>query len=449
MGNIIKFAVPLLLGNLFQQLYNMVDTWVIGQTGENGAYAAVGSVGPVINILIGFFLGFSSGAGVVISQYYGAGNHEKVRKAVHTSVTVTFAFCILFTVLGVLMTPFMLNIMLHSTSSTDSVYPFAKDYLTIYFSGISGLLIYNLNSGILRAVGDSRNPFIFLVVSAVINTALDLLFVFKFGMGVRGVALATVIAQGISALLTLITLVRSDSCIKLSFKKLGVDLRLLRDIFSVGIPAALQMALTAFSNVFVQSYIAGVNGVKEFCLGGWTTYSKIDQIIFLPLQSLALSVSTFVGQNLGKGDEQRAKKGTRQTYFVATSVTVLLIIVVEIFAPRLAGLFNPDPDVVYYSEILLRRITPFYLCCCVNQIFSASLRGAGDSKAPMFIMLGSFVVFRQIYLYIMSNYISNDLVPIGLSYPAGWFVCACTMLIYFKINGFRKNTLSSSVRSEK
>ncbi len=405
---------------------------MIGQTGENGAYAAVGSVGPIINILIGFFLGLSDGAGVVISQFYGAKDDTNVKESVHTSILLTVIMGVVFTVIGVLMTPLMLRLMLHTDSAADSVFPFAKTYLTIYFSGILGLMIYNMGAGILRAVGDSRRPFIFLVVSAVTNTVLDLLFVFKFKMGVAGVAYATIIAQFVSSVLVIVTLVRSNGALKLTLRGLRLNKKILGKIFRVGIPAALQMAVTAFSNVFVQSYVAGVNGIKEFCLGGWTTYTKVEQFIFLPIQSIALAVTTFVGQNFGCGNIKRARRGTYVSYGIATGVTVCIVIIVELLTNQLSGIFNPDENVIFYSNMLLRYLTPFYLLCCVNQVFASSLRGVGNAAAPMIIMLASFVGFRQIYLFVVTNFISNELLPVAAGYPAGWFVCAVTILIYFR-----------------
>ena len=440
-SNILKFAFPLLLGNLFQQLYNMVDTWVIGQTGQDGAYAAVGSVGPIINILIGFFLGFSSGAGVIISQYYGAKKYEDVKRAVHTALTMTLILAVVFTVVGVIMTPAVLKLMLQSKEGSADLYENAKIYLTIYFSGVVGLMIYNIGSGMLRAIGDSRRPFYFLVASATINTVLDLVFVFVFSMGVAGVALATIIAQGVSAILTVITLIGTTSCVKLNIKELGIDAKMLLKIVTVGFPAAIQMALTSFSNVFVQSYVTNVNGDPAACLGGWTTYSKIDQLIFLPVQSISLGVTTFVGQNLGIGNHKRAKRGTYISYAMASVSAICIIIPVMIFAPYLAAVFNDDPEIVANSTLLLRYITPFYLLCCINQIFSAALRGAGNTRAPMIIMLCTFVGFRQIYLFVMSNYISNDLLPIALGYPAGWLACSIATLIYFKFYKFENRSM--------
>ena len=422
--HLVNFALPLLLGNLFQQLYNMVDTWVVGNYVSNEAFSAVGTVGPVINTLIGFFLGLSSGAGVVISQYYGAGREEKVRQAVHTALMLTLALGVVFTVAGIAMTPLMLQLM----KTPAEVAPEQAAYLRIYFAGVIGLLLYNMGSGILRAVGDSRRPFYFLVVSAVLNTVLDLLFVIKFHMGVEGVAYATIIAQAVSAVLTLWVLMRAEGGIRLELRALRLTWSVLRQIVAVGIPAALQMAITAFSNVFVQSYI---NDFGPDCMSGWTAYNKVDQLVILPVQSISMANTTFVGQNLGVGDTPRAKKGVRISLWLSVAVTAVLLIPVLLFAPDLTAFFNSKAEVVSYGALLLRLLSPFYFFFCINQIYAGALRGAGNSQVPMWIMLGSFVVFRQIYLYIMANFISNEIIPIALSYPAGWFVCSVATLLYY------------------
>lgn len=422
--HLINFSLPLLLGNLFQQLYNMVDTWVVGNYVSNEAFSAVGTVGPVINTLIGFFLGLSSGAGVVISQYYGAGREEKVRQAVHTALMLTLVLGVVFTAAGIAMTPLMLQLM----KTPAEVAPEQAAYLRIYFAGVMGLLLYNMGSGILRAVGDSQRPFYFLMVSAVLNTVLDLLFVIKFHMGVEGVAYATIIAQAVSALLTLWVLMRAEGGIRLELRALRLTWSVLRQIVAVGIPAALQMAITAFSNVFVQSYI---NYFGPDCMSGWTAYTKVDQLVILPVQSISMANTTFVGQNLGVGDTPRAKKGVRISLWLSVAVTAVLLIPVLLFAPDLTAFFNSKAEVVSYGALLLRLLSPFYFFFCINQIYAGALRGAGNSQMPMWIMLGSFVVFRQIYLYIMSNYISNEIIPIALSYPAGWFVCSVATLLYY------------------
>ena len=423
--HLIMFAIPLLVGNVFQQLYNMVDTWVVGNYVSGEAFSAVGTVGPIINLLIGFFMGFSSGAGVVISQYYGAKRYDKVHDTVHTAMVMTLIFGVAFTIIGILMVPTMLKLM----KTPADVMPEATEYLTIYFSGIIGLMIYNIGAGILRSVGDSRRPFYFLVVSAVTNTVLDLVFVLVFDMGVAGVALATVVAQGLSALLIIITLMRTSSCVKMQLTHLRLHGDMLGKIVKLGIPAALQMAITSFSNIFVQSYI---NYFDKFAMGGWTAYSKIDQLILLPMQSISLASTTFVGQNLGKGNEARARKGVSIALLLAVASTIVLMIPVMIFAPQAVAFFNKEAAVVEFGTLFIRWLSPFYVLCCVNQIYAGALRGSGNTAAPMAIMLLSFVLFRQGYLFVMANFISNTIVPISMAYPAGWLLCSTLMFIYFK-----------------
>lgn len=431
--HIIVFALPLLAGNLFQQLYNMVDTWVVGNYVSNEAFSAVGTVGPIINMLIGFFMGLSSGAGVVISQNYGARHYDAVHDTVHTAILMTIILALTLSGIGIFMIPYMLTLM----NMPAEVIPEATSYLTIYFSGLIGLMLYNIGSGILRAVGDSQRPFYFLVVCALLNTVLDLGFVLGLGLGVEGVALATILSQGISAVLVIIALIRSDSCIQLRLKELRLHWSMLKKIFSVGVPAALQMCITSFSNIFVQSYI---NFFGADCMSGWTAYAKVDQLLFLPMQSIALSATTFVGQNLGKGQVVRAKKGVRSSICIAATSTVLLMIPVLIFRAPIVAFFNAKPEVVEFGSMLLKWITPFYVLCCFNQIYAGALRGAGNSRAPMIIMLGSFVVFRQVYLFIMSR-ICNEIIPIAMSYPAGWLLCSVVTTIYFYTVRLDKNRL--------
>ena len=425
--HILAFAFPLLLGNLFQQLYNTVDTWVVGNFVSNEAFSAVGTVGPIINMLIGFFLGLSSGAGVVISQYYGAQKHEDVSRTVHTALVMTLVLAVVFTGLGLAMIPFMLSLM----NTPASVISESTAYLRIYFSGVLGLMVYNIGAGILRAVGDSQRPFYFLVVCAVMNTVLDLLFVLGFGMGVEGVALATILSQGVSAVLVIITLMKSDSCIRVVPRQLRIHWPLLKKIFRVGIPAALQMAVTSFSNVFVQSYI---NFFGADCMSGWTAYGKVDQLLFMPMQSIALASTTFVGQNLGRNQADRARKGVTTALMLSLGCSFVLLIPVMVFSGPIVAFFNSKPEVISYGTMLLRLLSPFYLLCCFNQIYSGALRGAGNSKAPMVIMLVSFVAFRQVYLFITAR-ICNEIIPIAMGYPAGWMLCSLLSFIYYhKVN---------------
>ncbi len=433
-GGIVKhlvfFAFPLLVGNLFQMMYNMVDTWVVGRYVSDAAFSAVGTLGSVTNLMIGFFMGLTSGAGVVISRFFGAKQFDRVKDTVNTAVIMTGVLCIAFTVLGLALIPVFLMIL----DMPEDVRREAVTYLSIWFSGLSGLMIYNMASAIMRAVGDSRRPFNYLVVAAVTNTVLDLVFVIAFDWGVAGVAIATIVAQGFSALLSVISLCRTDSCVKISFKDMHFDREILKEIVYIGFPAAIQMAITSFSNIFVQSYI---NYFGRECMGGWTAYTKIDQLILLPMQSLALASTTFVGQNIGINQVKRAEKGADTALIISLISTAVLIVPVMIFSDLCVSFFNTNPEIIEYGTLFLRWLTPFYLFWCVNQIYAGALRGVGNSKAPMIIMLCSFVVFRQAYLFIVSNFIANEILPIAMGFPAGWALSAIITFTYYKIVGLK------------
>ena len=390
MSQLISFALPLLLGSIFQQLYNTVDTWVVGNFVGKNSFSAVGTLSSVTNLVISFFLGFSSGASVIISQYYGAKDDENVNRTTHTFVTVTLIMCVALTLLGIALIPLVLMIM----KSPAEVAAEQRIYLTIYFSGLSGLLIYNMGSAILRAVGDSTHPFIFLVVSASLNIVLDLLFVIAFHMGTAGVAYATIIAQMISAILVMRVLFRTNSSVRVSLKKLKIYGHILKKIFRVGLPSALQMSITCFSNVFVQSYI---NQFGSDVMGGWTAYIKVDQLVLLPMQSLALATQTFVGQNLGLMQTERARKGVRVSLYASLVSTAVLIAAVIPLAKYIVELFigTAESGVIHFGTMFLTYLTPFYLLPCFNQIYGGALRGSGRSSIPMMTMLFSFVFFRQ------------------------------------------------------
>ena len=423
--HLLAFALPLMIGNLFQQLYNTVDSIVVGQFVSKQALAAVGSTTSIINMLVGFFSGVSVGAGVVISQRFGAKDPEGVHKAVHTTITLTLIIGAVGTVLGIFLAPVMLTLM----KTPQDVFVEAKAYLQIYFGGISGLMLYNMGSGILRAVGDSRRPLYFLVFSSCVNIALDLLFVLGFHMGVEGVAYATIIAQFSSAALIYFTLYRTHDVHRFQPSKLRLYPEMVRSIIRVGFPSGLQQALTSFSNVFVQSYI---NSFGTNCVAGWSCYHRIDQFILLPMQSISMASTTFVGQNIGNRNLERTEKGIRTAVALSIVVTGILITLVWIFCVPLIKIFNADPAVLEYGRTFIRLISPFYLIICFNQIYAGALRGAGDAKAPMIIMLFSFVLFRQIYLAVGTQFPAlNNPWFVGLGYPAGWAMCSTLQLLYY------------------
>ena len=301
---LILFSIPLLIGNIFQQLYNTVDSVVVGNFVGTTGLAAVGSSAPIINTLVGLFSGLATGGTVVISQYYGAHDNKNIHDAVHTTVLMILILGVIFSFLGVWAAPAMLRMM----KTPENVMPQAEEYLSIYFAGISGLMLYNIGAGILRAVGDSRRPLYFLLISALLNIVLDLVFVINFNMGVAGVAYATIIAQFVSAALIMLVLMRTHGQYRLFLRHLRLNMSILKRIVCIGMPAALQMAITAFSNVFVQSYI---NAFGSGCMAGWSAYSKVDQFVTLPMQSISIAATTFVGQNVGAKQVERTHQGAR------------------------------------------------------------------------------------------------------------------------------------------
>jgi len=422
---LISFAAPLLIGNLFQQLYNMVDTWVLGNFATNEAFSAVGSVSNIIYLMISLAAGLGGGAGIVVSQYYGAKDDEGLSRISHTAMFMTLFISIGTTIVGLALIDPMLELM----NMPASVAPDAKTYLFIIDCGLAGTMYFNMGAAILRAIGDSVRPFIYGAVCAVLNIFGDLLLVIRFDMGVAGVALATVISQAVSAVLVIIALARSSTAVRLSMSRMHIHRGELVKTLKLGIPSALQMGIISFSNVFVQGYI---NYFGPNVMSGWTAYSKVDALLLLPLQSLCMAVSTFSGQNIGIGNEERARRGVRIGYYMCLIANAVPLIPVMIFAPQIVAFFNAKPEVVEYGSAFLRWISPFYLLSCSCDIESSGLRGAGDVKWPVTITIFSYVVFRQIYLYLMANYISNTVLPIAMGYPAGWMVCAVLMFIHYR-----------------
>jgi len=433
-GGLIRFSAPLFLGLIFQQLYNTVDTLVVGNFVGKVALAAVGSTTPIINTLIGIFTGFSMGANVIVSQYYGANDEKSVQEAVHTSVIISAFFSLFISILGIVTAPVMLRLM----DTPEDVIHDASVYLEIYFSGAAGLVFYNTGSGILRAVGDSKRPLYFLIFSAVVNTVLDLVFVIVFNMGVAGVAWATVIAQVLSAILVMFVLSRTSGPYRICWKKIKLNKPMLESVFRIGLPSSVQQGITAFSNVFVQGYI---NNFGSAFMAGYSAYGKIDALALLPMQAIAMGCTTFVGQNIGAGKIQRAKKGINISLALSVAFTAILLIPLIIFAEPAIMLFNSEPDVIYYGTLYMRLVSPFYILTCINQVYAGALRGSGDTRAPMIIMLGSFVLFRQVYLYTVSHIFRNNFYPILFAYPAGWAVCSIVLYVYYRKSNWEHKSI--------
>ncbi len=420
---LILFSLPLMLGNVFQMLYNTVDSIIVGNFVSKQALAAIGSTTIIVNMLVFFFNGFSIGAGVVIGQYFGAHNLGKLHRAVHTTMAATFALSALLSVLGVAAVRPMLRLM----NTPEDVFRDATLYLRIYNGGISGLLIYNMGSGILRAVGDSTRPLYFLVLTSVLNIVLDLFFVLVLKAGIAGAAIATILSQFVSAALILRLLCCSQEIYRMSWRELYIDSGILRKIFSVGMPAALQAIVTSVSNIFVQGYI---NVFGSGVMAGWSSYNKLDQFILLPMQSMAMAATTFVSQNSGAGNTQRSNRGTAAALLLSGGITAAIAALLYVFAPEAVRLFSPDEEVITYGALFLHANVFFLVFNCINHVLAGALRGKGDSKGPMIIMLSTFVGLRQIYLFLVTRYVRNTPLLVGLGYPVGWVSCCVVELLY-------------------
>ncbi len=426
-GNIwlhmLRFSIPMAIGLLFQQLYNTVDTLVVGQFVGQQAQAAVGSTGPIINTVVGFCAGLATGASVVISQRYGAHDQEGLQHAVHTTIALTFIMSVIATAIGQLIITPMLDFM----QTPEDVMAESGSYLSIYFAGVAGILFYNIGGGILRAVGDSRRPLLFLIISAVLNTVLDLVFVLVFGMGVEGVAYATILSQILSAVLIMVTLTREKGGYGVRWRQLRIDRGSLKLILRLGLPSSIQSAITSFSNVFVQSYI---NYFGSACMAGYGIYGKLDAFALIPVQSISMSSTTFVGQNWGASQPRRAREGVRTATIMSLVSTAVLGLLVFVLARPLMGFFSPEPEVIDYGIRFIHIVTPFYIAICFNQIYAGALRGVGDATMPTVIMLISFVAFRQVYLAI-TRALGAGFLAVALAYPVGWILCSTLLVIRY------------------
>ena len=430
--SIFWFSVPLLIGNFFQQLYNTVDSYVVGNYVSTSALAAVGASTPVINMLVGFFMGLSAGAGVVISQYFGAQKGHEMSRAVHASMALTALLSVIFTALGLAFT----RPLLQAIGVPEDVLPHSSLYLMIYFTGIAFSLFYNMGAGVLRAVGDSTHPLIYLAVACMVNVVLDFLFVCGFHMGIAGAAIATVIAQGVSCVMVMGKLMRAKADYRVELRRIRFHKKMIRRIISFGLPAALQQSITSFSNVVVQSYI---NHFGTAAMAGYSATVRIDGFTQLPLQSFNMAITTFVGQNIGAKQYDRVKKGVFAAWLMSSGVIAVCSVCIFSAAPFLIGIFTKDAEVIAIGSGMERIFSAFYLALPVVQILNGALRGAGLSKIPMYFMLGSFVVLRQIYLMIAVP-LTNDVNVVMAGWPITWIACAIGMAVYyFKTDWLKKN----------
>ena len=421
---LIRFALPLALAHLLQQSYNIFDAIMVGRFVSSEALAAVSASIPITMMTIAFFMGLSNGASVLIAQYFGAKNREELKNSVHTAVLMALLIGVVLSAVGVVVSPHMLRLV----QTPEEVFVEAVVYLRIYFAGLSGITVYNMGAAILTATGDSKRPLYFLTFSMIIKLILNLLFILVFNLGVMAVAWSTVIAQAITAVLVIRLLCGHPTEIRLNLWQLRIHKHILSGILRIGLPGGVQGIIISFSNVIVQTYINSLGGAV---MAGYGTNGRIEAFLFAPVAGVGLAVATFVGQNLGSGQVERAREGTRIAMRVGLIATFMGSALVFTFARQLFQIFTADEQVIYYGLSFMRVFVPAYFLLSFNQIMSGALRGSGDVKVPMLLNIACFVVLRQIYLFFATQ-ISHTATTVALGFPVGWLVAAITISIYYK-----------------
>ena len=421
--SLLAFAFPIFLGQLFQQLYNTADTLIVGNFLGKEALAAVSSSGNLIFMLVGFLSGTAVGAGVLIAKHFGAKDHESMSAAIHTALAFALTAGMIMTVVGVTLTPHILRWM----GTPENVLPNSIAYFRTYFMGCCVSFLYNVCTGILQAVGDSRHPLYYLIVSSVVNVGLDLLFVAVFHQGVAFAALATVISQLISAVLCLRRLLRVEDVYRVELRKIRFHGPSLRGIIRFGLPSGIQNSVIGFANVMVQS---NINAFGDSAMAGCGSYSKIEGFVFLPVTCFSMALATFVGQNLGAKQHERAKKGARFGIFCAMAVAEGIGALIWLGAPKLVALFNGDPQVVDFGVRYARVVAPFYLLLAMNHCMAGVLRGAGKATVPMTVMRICWCLIRVTYITVMVA--AFGVIEVVFSaYPFTWSLSAVIFLIYY------------------
>ena len=421
---ILLFSIPLLLGNLFQQLYNAVDSVVVGNYIGAQALAAVGSSAPVINLLVSFFMGLAVGAGVIISRYFGARKKEELHIAVHTSLALTFAAGLVMTLIGVLISPYVLQ----WVGTPSDVMESSVLYLRIYFLGILSVMVYNMGSGILRAVGDSRNPLYFLIVSSVTNIILDMLFVIVFHMGIAGVGWATLIAQTISAVLTMLLLMRTKEEYQVKLKHIRFHKHMLYEIVRLGLPSGLQNAIVSFSNVIVQS---NINAFGSLAMAGCGSYTKIDGFAILPVRSYSMALTTFTGQNMGAKKYDRVKQGAKTGILMSVITIVCISALLLMLGPNVLAIFSSDPTVINYGLYMMHVLAPGYIFLAISHAFNGIIRGAGITTVPMIVMVTCWCGLRMAWI-LTSVPLFHDIGVVFMGWPLTWIASALWLFLYYR-----------------
>ena len=431
---IILFAIPLFLSNLFQQLYNAIDSLIVGNFLGKNPLAAVSSSGNLIFLFTSFFIGTSSGMSVLIAKYFGEKNYNDLKKAIHTGIAFGLVCSILLTIIGVLLAPVMLKLM----KTDPAVLPESIKYFQWYFAGSIGMVMYNIFNGILNALGNSKRSLYYLIFSSLLNVVLDLLLIGVFKMGVEGAAIATAISQIISAILCLSFLTKKGTIYQVTIKDIKFDKKIFRLIIKYGIPAGIQNSVIALANVFVQS---NINTFGNNAMAGCGTYSKLEGFAFLPVTCFTMAITTFVGQNLGAKQYDRAKKGSRFGIICSVTLAEIIGILMALFMPYLAKLFNDDPEVIKIATTQARTICMFYFLLAFSHCIAAVCRGAGKAVVPMAIMLIVWCVIRVAYIEIAMS-INHNIQLIFIAYPLTWGISSIIYFFYYLfsdwVHGFEK-----------
>ncbi len=420
---ILGFAFPLFLGNLFQQLYNTADSLIVGNFLGSDALAAVSSSGSLIFLLVGFFNGISVGAGVVIARFYGAKEPDKVERAVHTTVAFGIVAGILLMIVGILFTPTILQWM----GTPADVLPSSITYFRIYFCGSLGFVLYNIFVGIMQAGGDSRRPLMYLIISSITNIVLDLFFIAVLKMGVGSAALATAISQFLSAFLCMIRLMNTKEIYRLRLRSIRFDGYMLKQIIQNGLPTGLQNSIIAFANVIVQS---NINSFGKMAVAGCGAYSKIEGFGFLPITCFSMALTTFMSQNLGAKQYDRAKKGARFGILCSITLAEVIGVLIYTFAPTLISIFNGDPEVIRYGTTQAHTVTLFYFLLAYSHCLAAIFRGSGKSTVPMIVMLLCWCIIRISYITIIMKFVT-EITAIFWAYPLTWSLSTIIFTIYY------------------
>lgn len=418
------FFFPILFGTFFQQLYNTTDAVIVGKFVGKEALAAVGGpAATLINLLIGFFTGLSSGATVIISQYYGAKKQEDVKRTVHTALALSVTGGAVIMVLGILFSGAALRAM----NTPDEILSLSVVYMRVYFLGVIPSLIYNMGSGILRAVGDSRRPLYFLILSCIANIVLDILFVTILKMGVVGVAVATALSQVISALMVIVTLMRTEDSYRLYLKEIRFSPVILRNIIRIGLPAGIQSTMYSASNLIIQS---SINAFGTDTIAAWTAYGKVDGIFWMIMGAYGVSITTFAGQNFGAGKYDRIKKSVRICLGMAAFTSFLLSFIVLAGGRVFFRLFTDDPDVVAIGLGMMRVISPSYVTYICIEILGGTTRGCGDAIPPMLMTCVGICVLRVIWILAVVP-MRPEVSTVAFSYPLTWAATSVLFIIYY------------------